>query len=154
MTKNEAIQILRTRIVPTKNWQEIHEAIDMAIESLSADAVHESCEDCPLYDTEKHSCPRFNKVIPKTLAEAVQGEWIPVSERLPNENARYLVQMSYGIMQVLSWANVLEKVDDFDFYNEKHGGWYEYDSEWGYRERHEVIAWMPLPKPYREDGEA
>lgn len=34
MTRKEAIQILSTRIVPTKNWQEIHEAIDMAIESL------------------------------------------------------------------------------------------------------------------------
>lgn len=34
MTREEAIQILRTRIVPTRNWQEIHEAIDMAIEAL------------------------------------------------------------------------------------------------------------------------
>jgi len=84
------------------------------------------------------------------LAEAEQG-WIPCSERLPKEDSRYLVQMSYGIMQVLSWANVLEKVDDVDFCNEKHSGWYEYDSEWGYCERHEVVAWMPLPKPYREE---
>lgn len=35
MTREDAIQILRTRIVPTRNWQEIHEAIDMAIEALS-----------------------------------------------------------------------------------------------------------------------
>lgn len=35
MTREEAIQILRTRIVPTRNWQEIHEAIDMAIEALT-----------------------------------------------------------------------------------------------------------------------
>ena len=34
MTREEAIQILRTRIVPTMNWQEIHEAVDMAIEAL------------------------------------------------------------------------------------------------------------------------
>ena len=37
MTRQEAIQILRTRIVPTMNWQEIHEALDMAIEALQAD---------------------------------------------------------------------------------------------------------------------
>lgn len=40
MTREEAIQILRTRIVPTRNWKEIWEALDMAIEALSADAVH------------------------------------------------------------------------------------------------------------------
>ena len=56
-------------------------------------------------------------------------------------------------MRVLSWANNLEEVDEFDFYNEKHGGWYELDSEWGYCERNGVIAWMPLPKPYGEDDE-
>lgn len=97
-----------------------------------------------------------NREVAEWLKEyfpSAETEWIPVSERLPNEDARYLVQMSYGIMRVLSWANVLEKVDDFDFYNEKHGGWYELDSEWGYCERNEVIAWMPLPKPYREDRE-
>ena len=84
------------------------------------------------------------------LISRADAEWTPCSEKLPNEDARYLVQMSYGIMQVLSWANILEKVDDFDFCNKKHGGWYEYDSEWGYCERHEVVAWMPLPKPYKE----
>lgn len=49
------------------------EACDMAIDALSADAIlHESCEDCPLYDHERHSCPRFNKVIPRTIVDAVQ----------------------------------------------------------------------------------
>lgn len=85
------------------------------------------------------------KQIQKISAET---EWIPCSEKLPKENAKYLVQMSYGIMRVLSWANNLEEIDDFDFYNKKYGGWYELDSEWGYCERHEVVAWMSLPKPY------
>ena len=31
--------------------------------------LHESCTDCPLYDKDRHSCPRFNKVIPVTLRE-------------------------------------------------------------------------------------
>lgn len=44
MTKEEAIQILRTRIVPTRNWQEIHEAIDMAIEALQD--MPTPCEKC------------------------------------------------------------------------------------------------------------
>ena len=32
-------------------------------------ALHESCTDCPLYDKDRHRCPRFNKVIPETLRE-------------------------------------------------------------------------------------
>jgi len=32
-------------------------------------ALHESCTNCPLYDNDRHSCPRFNKVIPETLRE-------------------------------------------------------------------------------------
>ena len=89
------------------------------------------------------------QVLDELPSVSADAEWISVSEKLPNEDARYLVQMSYGIMQVLNWANNLEEVDDFDFYNKKHGGWYELDSEWGYCERNEVIAWMPLPTPYK-----
>ena len=47
MTRQEAIQILRTRIVPTMNWQEIHEAIDMAIEALKAEPIR--CGECENY---------------------------------------------------------------------------------------------------------
>ena len=48
---------------------------DGLMELPSAEAVHESCEDCPLYDKERHNCPRFNKIIPRTIAE-VQGDLI------------------------------------------------------------------------------
>ena len=53
MTKEEATQILRTRIVPTMNWQEIHEAIDMAIEALKAEP---------------------NKAVPLSLADVYKWE--------------------------------------------------------------------------------
>lgn len=89
----------------------------------------------------------------KLYLQKTENEWIPVSERLPKEDARYLCQNSYGLMQVMRWANNLEEVDDFDFCDKKYGGWYEYDSEWGYCERKEVVAWQPLPKPYKEENE-
>lgn len=153
MTREEAIEVLKkttdnTIEMTIREWEafdlDLAEAIDMAIEALSAKA--------------EAKCVARIEVDTEEMAKRIQEEysimdrWIPCSERLPKEDARYLVQMSYGMMQVLSWANDLEKVDDFDFYNEKHSGWYEYDSEWGYCERHEVVAWMPLPKPYREEG--
>ena len=45
-------------------------------------ALHESCTDCPLYDHDKHRCPRFNKVIPTTIQEIqdtqpkMRGKWV------------------------------------------------------------------------------
>lgn len=60
-------------------------------------------------------------------------EWIPCSERLPREYAQYLVYFETGECYVY---------------------WLE-DSDWarGMAEKEGILAWMPLPKPYREDGE-
>ena len=41
--------------------------------------THESCTDCPLYDHDRHNCPRFNRVIPRTI-EAAKPRWIPCEE--------------------------------------------------------------------------
>lgn len=47
-------------------------------------ALHESCTDCPLYDHDKHRCPRFNRVIPTTIQEILdtqtqRGKWVKIS---------------------------------------------------------------------------
>lgn len=77
-----------------------------------------------------------------TTAEAdfhKKNQWIPVTERLPKPNEtvgrvlkHYLVQDIYGDMLVGIWDGVnwqmscsIEVIDD-------------------------VVAWMPLPKPYKE----
>lgn len=67
--------------------------------------------------------------------------WIPVSERLPEERGKYIVT---------------EKVFRLD--DREHKGRYntmveqaEYcNSKWQRASFFEVIAWMPLPKPYEE----
>ena len=71
--------------------------------------------------------------------------WIPCSERLPSKDGRYLVCMSweYNNMEVLKWAD----------------GWNCFRCPDGKVSREneidgaDIVAWMPLPKPYREDGE-
>lgn len=64
------------------------------------------------------------------------AEWIPCSERLPSEIGWYLITVQ-GVNRFV----------DMDYY---YG-----NSEWDkVSSKQEVIAWMPLPKPYREDGEA
>ena len=88
-------------------------------------ALHESCTDCPLYDHDRHNCPRFNKVIPATI-DAAKPRWIAVEEALPEDDKRVLCQMKGGELV-------------FGFHHGKY---------WAYG--HKPIAWFPLPEPYKE----
>lgn len=83
----------------------------------------------------------------KKLAER---EWIPCSERLPKAEdmyqppeQRYLCQLeAYGERKFCVLSRLKGAISPFwDWY-----GVAVHDSE--------VTAWMPLPKPYREDDEA
>ena len=56
------------------DWK--YEGLEIKINNLPSAqpeerALHESCTDCPLYDKDRHSCPRFNRVIPETLREVM-----------------------------------------------------------------------------------
>lgn len=76
-----------------------------------------------------------NFVKPKT------GEWIPVTERLPDEGYSVLVMRitddNYKYMRVATYQGDCW-MDDTDKFNKPNP--------------HKVIAWMPLPQPY-EGGE-
>ena len=72
-----------------------------------------------------------------------QTRWIPVSEKLPEENEYigdvckyYLIQDEYGDMHVAHLSNV---------------GWIPMDSLKAIGG--EVIAYMPLPQPYKGESE-
>lgn len=78
---------------------------------------------------------KANQIILDALsAEAVQG-WIPCSERLPEKGELVLVTVWNDV--TIAWRNI-------------YGGW---DSAEDMYEKGDVIAWMPLPKPYREESE-
>jgi Protein of unknown function (DUF551). len=85
-----------------------------------------------------------------------QTRWIPVSERLPEKNGECLVTVSFHfcgeIVFKCSFATDLHKVDEYEFPEHK-CGFYGIDSEWGSYEINDVIAWMPLPEPYKEESE-
>lgn len=69
----------------------------------------------------------------KTLKERPQGEWIPVSERLPERHK----------------AVIITDIETSDTYQSQYigNGYWECDNG---TFKNRIIAWMPLPEPYKE----
>lgn len=108
---------------------------------------------------ERHPLPEWYALDKAIEAIEQKPRWIFVSERVPDKNGKYLVTRYGNILGssvcILCYAENLYSIDSFDF-NKKKGksGWYDYDSEYGYVEFDNVIAWMPLPKPYNPQEES
>ncbi len=76
--------------------------------------------------------------IQKILTNLVPSaqRWIPVSERLPKEDGSYLVSGK--------WGSGKESVGDCEFSVED--GYFQ--TAWNFN----VLAWMPLPEPWKGDN--
>ena len=95
--------------------------------------------------------------------KAAAGNWIPCTERMPHNTgdfylctAKLSVDDEYEVELLM-----LDTANDFDksyFSNCIHNGLVFRESWSGGNEALDVIAWMPLPEPYRpedrKDGEA
>ena len=92
--------------------------------------IKEECYVSNLLDIDKTIF--INTALDMAVEALKQTRWIPVSERLP-ENGYWL------------WSAKGGKVQN-DFYWDGH---WEYAEKYGY----EVIAWMPLPEPYKAESE-
>lgn len=73
---------------------------------------------------------------PTIEPERKKGKWIPVTERLPEENGLYLVT------NVGRWVEPVGT----RYYNIRADGGF-----WSGHPGDKVLAWMPLPEPYVDD---
>lgn len=94
-------------------------------------------EPLPLVKTQK---------IVKTLSERPQGEWIPASERLPEENV-----CDDGYHEPSKW--VLVQTSGGQMYTSRYWS-RDKENVWtdlNYPE--DIVAWQSLPEPYKGGGE-
>ena len=80
--------------------------------------------------------------------------WIPVTERLPEKDGKYLVHRvicnGVSTMSVAGFAHKGKNVHEYDLRKHKNV-WYDYDGEVGYYPLSYVIHWLPLPEPPKEE---
>ena len=105
--------------------------------------TYEWCNDCKEYDNVKKCCPRFNHVISEALKDAEQ-RWIPVSERLPENDKEVLVTLFGGSVDIGWFDN--DKDEGLVFRTE----YCRFDEDEIF---HMVNAWMPLPEPWKGEEE-
>ena len=73
-------------------------------------------------------------------------EWIPCSERLPKEGERILVTAALEHVMVAHYGKM--------FFEKERGNVFYLAGEDGDADITDVVvAWMPLPEPYREEGD-
>ena len=99
----------------------------------------------------------YGTAIDLAIKALEQTMWIPVSERLPEDEQECLITYK-GIggfhIDLATYSTNLYKVDKYDFHTKKDiSGFYGFDTEYGYYEWSDVVAWMPLPQPYKEGEE-
>ena len=75
------------------------------------------------------------------------GGWIPVTERLPEENGLYLVTVNAQNRPVRIYEYAPWEMDEERKY------WINDCDDHSHVFNHFVKAWMPMPEPYLEEGE-
>ena len=91
----------------------------------------------------------WNEKTCKQIKEALeQTRWIPVSEKLPEKNMPCLVSVGkLCFTEIAIYSDLMGTIDHKIFYQG------DYGHENFVNITQYVIAWMPLPEPYKAESE-
>ena len=146
MTNQEAIETLRANY-PDACYEQLREAVDAAIEALKAqdatgdtisrqaviDALEKVADLYYYNEAWNYAIGRAEMEIEKLSSVQQEPPWIPCSERLPDNDESVLISNSHGVTK--AWWNG------------------RFWSSIAVKKYKTVTAWMPLPEPYRGEGE-
>jgi hypothetical protein len=85
-----------------------------------------------------HCLQELQEIMDIVRAQPKVGEWIPCSERLPEDFEKVLTCDKYGNRHVMAHFHLFEVPFSI----------YQNDTRY-----HQPVAWMPLPEPYRKGVE-
>lgn len=146
--------------IMSMDWKNCRRIFDEELRAIHDGKVleQEPCEDCvsrqavlDVVEREQFKGDAISEIEKLPPVTQQPNKWIPVNQP-PKASGRYLVTtrfLKHSQIEIADYATDLHKVDEYDF--PKHeAGWYNYDSEYGHYAIDNVIAWMSLPKPYKQ----
>lgn len=86
------------------------------------------------------------EIIERALKADDKGGWIPCSERMPEENVDVLVWFEYN--RYGDYNRLFKTIGISYVFNGRWSGFVNGSSGWT---QLRIIAWQPLPEPYREE---
>ena len=104
------------------------------------------CINCDLLRTEEEIFAAYDMAI-ESLEKAEKFQWVPVSERTPDDYGAVLLQYSNRRWLETENRETLD-IGYFDAFGNE-----ELREDDCKNFRGEVIAWMPLPDPYKKEEE-
>lgn len=116
-------------------------------DSISRQKVLDTLDNADKFLDEERTVEKYKELLTeciKALPPAEnKGEWIPVTERLP-EDGRPVLIYAWNVHHVVA------RYDSFRTENGYKKCWVTADAWNGNTEiKHDVIAWMPLPSPWK-----
>lgn len=99
-----------------------------------------------IFDDNKYIKQELNKVYDKlnALPEQPEPQWILTSEKMPEKYiGQWLCCTSYGDIMVLPYDTPGDGTKECVFY--------KWDDDGYFYQTFDVVAWMPLPEPYKEE---